>query len=48
MGIEPKIGVATSSQIIQLFIGFSTIFTIHFRGFTPIFGNTHIIYQVSF
>ena len=29
-------------QIIHLFIGFSIIFTIHFGGFPPIFGNTHI------
>ena len=30
-------------QIIHLFIGFSIIFTIHFGGFPPIFGNTHIL-----
>ena len=28
-------------QIIHLFIGFFIIFTIHFGGFPPIFGNTH-------
>ena len=32
-------------QIIHLFIGFSIIFTIHFRG-NPIFGNNHIIYRL--
>ena len=30
-----------SPQIIHLFLGFSIIFTIHFGGNTPIFGNTH-------
>ena len=29
-------------QIIHLFIGISIIFTIHFGGFPPIFGNTHM------
>ena len=43
MGVEPKIGVFTP-QIIHLFIGFSIIFTIHFGGFTPIFGNIHIFF----
>ena len=41
VGVEPKIGVKTT-QIIHLFIGFSMIFTIHFGGFAPIFGNTHV------
>ena len=41
MGVEPKIW--ETPQIIHLFIGFSIIFTIHFGGFTPIFGNTHIV-----
>ena len=31
-----------SPQIIPCLIGFSLIFTIHFGGFPPIFGNTHI------
>ena len=33
-----------SPQIIHLLIGFSMIFTIHFGGFPPIFGNTNIYY----
>ena len=40
----PKIGVGflQTLQIIHLFIGFGTIiFTIHFGGFTPIFGFFH-------
>ena len=39
----PKIGVFP--QIIHLFIGFSSIFTIHF-GVSIFFGNTHIIIQL--
>ena len=44
MGVEPKIGGKFTPQIIHLFIGFGTIiFTIHFGGFPPIFGNTHMV-----
>ena len=39
-GCQPKNNGKTP-QIIHLFIGFSMIFTIHFGGFPPIFGNTH-------
>ena len=40
MGAEPKImGKPPKSSIL---IGFSIIFTIHFGGFPPIFGNIHI------
>ena len=39
MGVSKNNGIP---QIIHLFIGFSMIFTIHFGGFTPIFGNTQI------
>ena len=42
--VFPKIGVPPKSSIL---IGFSTIFTIHFGGFsTPIFGSTPI-YETS-
>ncbi len=34
--VFPKIGFFTP-QIIHLFIGFSSIFTIHFGGFSPLF-----------
>ena len=35
-------------QIIHLFIGFwTTIFTIHFGGFSPIFGNTHTLWWTN-
>ena len=37
----PKI-VGKLPQIIHGLIGFSMIFTIHFGGFPPIFGNTHM------
>ena len=46
MGVSKNTGF--SPQIIHLFIGFGTmIFTIHFGGFTPIFGNTHMDWTVS-
>ena len=43
MGVEPKKRGKTH-QIIHLFIGFLIIFTIHFGGFPPIFGNTHMLH----
>ena len=39
LGVEPKIGVVKSPQIIHLFIGFSIIFTIHFG--VPLFLVQH-------
>ena len=42
--LNQKLGENTP-QIIHLFIGFSTIFTIHFGGKPPIFGNTCIIFK---
>ena len=39
LGVEPKIGVVKSPQIIHLFIGFSLIFTIHFG--VPLFLVQH-------
>ena len=39
-GCQPK-NRGKTPQIIHLFIGFSIIFTIHFGGFPPIFGNTN-------
>ena len=41
MDVSTKI-VGKISQIIHFFGGFSIIFAIHFGGFPPIFGNTHI------
>ena len=38
MGVSKNNGTPKSS----ILIGFSLIFTIHFGGFPPIFGNTHI------
>ena len=38
MGVSKNSGTPKSS----ILIGFSIIFTIHFGGFPPIFGNTHI------
>ncbi len=38
MGVSKNRGKNPKSY---MFIGFSIIFTIHFWGFTPIFGNTH-------
>ena len=39
MGVSKNSGTPKSS----ILIGFSIIFTIHFGGFPPIFGNTHIL-----
>ncbi len=38
MGVSKNRGTPKSS----ILIGFSIIFTIHFGGFPPIFGNIHI------
>ena len=38
MGVSKNSGTPKSS----ILIGFSIMFTIHFGGFPPIFGNTHI------
>ncbi len=47
MGVEAKIGVGKTPQIIHLFIGFSMIFYHPFWGFSPyFFGNTHIVYVI--
>ena len=41
------VGVSKNSGNLKssIFIGFSIIFTIHFGGNTPIFGNTHMDYS---
>ena len=45
-GVDGHLDVSENSgfspQIIHGLIGFSMIFTIHFGGNTPIFGNTHL------
>ena len=41
MGVSKNRG--KTPQIIPCLIGVSIIFTIHFGGFTPIFGNTHMV-----
>ena len=40
--VFPKIGVPHGTTKSSILIGFSIIFTIHFGGFPPIFGNTQI------
>ena len=42
MGVNPKIGGNPPKS--SILIGFSIIFTIHFGGFPPIFGNTQIVF----
>ena len=44
MGVSLNSGF--SPQIIHLFIGFSIMFTIHFGGNTPIFGNIQIFFDI--
>ena len=41
MGVSKNNGTPKSS----ILIGFSIILSIHFGGFTPIFGNIHIRYK---
>ena len=45
MGVSKNRGGPPKSSIL---IGFSIIFTIHFGGFTPIFGNTHMMLPLPF
>ena len=42
-GCQPKNRGVKPPKSSHLFIGFSIIFTIHFRCLPPIFGNTHIL-----
>ncbi len=44
MDVSKNRGTPNSS----ILIGFSIIFTIHFGGFPPIFGNTHINWLAGF
>ena len=39
--VFPKVGVKPPKS--SILIGFSITFTIHFGGFTPIFGKTHML-----